>query len=152
MMPEQLHRTEVFLVSDVMTAPVLTVRSQATAHEAMEMMKQRRIQHLVVVNSDGYVEGVLSDRDLRSAQPSVVLLPDKHQREKALSLVRVAEIMTRNPQTVTPNLPVVVVLEKMLETKVGSIPVVDHRGLAVGIITGFDVVLLAQRLLAEQGR
>ena len=146
-MPALIERTQDLLVSDVMTAPVLTVRSQATAREAMEMMHQRRIQHLVVVDGQGRVEGVLSDRDLRAAQPSAVLLPDVRQREKSLALVRVSEIMSRRPHTVTPNIPMAAALEKMLETKVGSIPVVDHRGLPIGIITGFDVVQLALGLL-----
>jgi acetoin utilization protein AcuB len=151
MMPALLQRTQDLLVSDVMTAPVLTVRSQATAHEAMEMMHQRRIQHLVVVDSQGRVEGVLSERDLQSAQPSAVLLPDSKMREKSLALVRIAEIMSRRPHTVTPNMPLESALERMLETKVGSIPVVDHRGLPIGIITGFDVVQLALALLSERG-
>lgn len=140
------------LVGEVMSAPVLTVRSAATAHEAREVMRLRRIQHLVVVGADGGVEGVLSERDLRSAQPSTMLIPDRDMREKALSLVRVGEIMSRHPHTVTPNMPVAALLEKMLEAKVGSIPVVDHKGRPVGIVTGFDVILLALGLLEEAGR
>lgn len=152
MMPQRQSVKERLLVADVMTAPVLTVRSAATAREAMETMHLRRIQHLVVVDPEGRVEGVLSERDLRSAQPSVVLVPDQGTRERALTLVRVAEIMTRYPQTVTPNMPIAAILERMLETKVGSIPVVDHHGRPVGIVTGFDVLGLALRLLAEAGR
>ena len=137
----------ILLVSDVMTAPVLTVRSAATAHEALETMRIRKIQHLVIVNPDGCVEGVLSDRDLRSAQPSLVLVPDGRIREKALSLIRVADVMTREPLTARPGECVVKVLERMLAAKVGSIPVLDDYGRAIGIITGFDVVRLAIRLL-----
>jgi CBS domain-containing protein len=137
----------VLLVKDVMMAPVLTVRSAATAHEALETMKLRRIQHLVIVNADGCVEGVLSDRDLRSAQPSLVLVPDRHTREKALSLIRVADVMTPHPLTAKPTEPVVSVLERMLAAKVGSIPVLDDYGRPIGILTGFDVVRLAIRLL-----
>lgn len=140
------------LVSDVMGAPVLTVPKTANAHEAWDLMRANSVQHLVVVDEHRRVVGVLSDGDLRSAQPSVVLLPDQRMREKALSLVQVADIMTRHPQVVTANLPVTAALEKMLESKVASIPVVDHVGHAVGIVTGYDVVLLALRLLSGDAR
>ena len=151
MTPVPLHRSDGLLVSDLMTSPVLTVRAQSTAHEAMEMMRQRRIQHLIVVDGQGRVEGVLSDRDLNAAQPSAVLSPDVRARDKALGMIRVSEIMSRYPHTMTPDMPLEMALEKMLETKVGSVPIVDHRGLPVGIITGFDVVGLALRLLVEEG-
>lgn len=134
-------------VKDVMSAPVVTVAARASARDALAIMKSRRVQHLVVTGEGGCVEGVLTDGDIRSAQPSVLLVPDPAMRDKALSLVRVADVMTRNPFTVEPEQPARQALDCMLGSKVGSVPVVDHDGHPVGIVTGFDVVKLATRLL-----
>lgn len=135
------------LVSQLMAAPVVTISVDANAHQALDVMNDRHLQHLVVVDAGLRVVGVLSDGDLRWAQPSVALLPDKGMREKALSLLRVGDIMTPQPRTVTPDTPLTAALEKMMEGKLGSMPVVDPSGHAVGIVTGYDVVLLALGLL-----
>jgi CBS domain-containing protein len=140
------------VVSDVMTRPVLTISDAATAREATTLMHARRVQHLVVTARDGRVAGVVSDADLRAAQPSILLVTDVEMREKALSLVPLRDVMTREPHTAAPETPVGRVLDHMIESKEPSIPVVDGRGQPVGILTGLDVVRLARRLLAEAGR
>jgi CBS domain-containing protein len=134
-------------VDEAMSAPVHTVPASARAREALELMRRTRVQHLVVVDDAGRVVGVLTDGDLRSAQPSVLLVPDASMREKALSLVAVADIMTAQPYTVHCDTPLRFALERMLHTKVGSIPVVDGQGRPAGIVTGFDVLRLAASLL-----
>ncbi len=132
---------------DVMSAPVHTVRTSARAREALELMRRTHVQHLVVVDDDDRVAGVVTDGDLRGAQPSVLLIPDASVREKALGLVSVADVMTPQPYTVHCDTPLRFALERMLHTKVGSIPVVDADGRAAGIITGFDVLRLCTQLL-----
>jgi CBS domain-containing protein len=53
-------------VSDIMTAPAVTVTSQASVHECMQLMTARRFRHLPVVEG-GRVVGVLSIGDLVKA-------------------------------------------------------------------------------------
>ena len=134
-------------VSDFMSSPVLTVRQSASALQALELMQKRRVAHLVVVDDADCVTGVLSDADLRSAQPSVVLVPDAANRAKALSLLRVGDVMSAHPRTARADWSAVKVLQVMRDTRVTSIPVVDAAGHPVGVVTGMDVVRLTLRLL-----
>jgi acetoin utilization protein AcuB len=135
------------LVSDVMTTPVKTVAQKLSAREAAASMREAAVLHLVVVDDGGRVVGVLSDRDLRAAQPSVLLVKDEKQREKALSLMKVQDVMVAHPHTVRPEDPVREVLTLMRMHKVGSVPVVNDQAQPIGIVTGVDIIELALKLL-----
>lgn len=136
------------LVSDVMSTPVRTVPHDARASDAEQLMHgEREIQHLVVVDETGRVVGVVSDRDLRAAEPSMLLVRDAAHRERALALLKVASVMTGNPYSVHPTANLRSALLLMRRHKVGCLPVVDDAHKPVGIITGFDVIKIALRLL-----
>ena len=51
-------------VGDVMTAPVVTIRREATADDALKLMDERHIRHLPIINSDGNLAGMISVRSL----------------------------------------------------------------------------------------
>ena len=60
----------------------------------------------------------------------------------------VAEVMTTDPITVSPETPVWQVAETMLEQKIGGLPVVDDQNNLLGIITESDIF----RLVVETWR
>lgn len=133
-------------VRQVMTPHVRTVQRRQTARVAAELMRTHHIQHLIVVDVAGRVCGVLSDRDIRAASPSSV---DKapSQRTDPLADLRVDELMAPHPVTVSPTDDIVAALKAMRARKIGCLAVVDELGGAIGIITGYDVVTLALKLL-----
>ncbi|MFO0568443.1 MAG: CBS domain-containing protein [Polyangiaceae bacterium] len=130
-----------------MSSPVCTCPSDVTAGVAAEQMREKGLMHLVVVDARGCVVGVVSDRDLRAAQPSALLVRDEKLREKALSLLRVQDVMSSTPHTVHPGSTVRAALMLMKRHRVGSLPVVDPDGLPVGILTHGDVIEMALALL-----
>jgi len=130
-----------------MSSPVKTCPLDVTAGSAAEQMRSQGLMHVVVVDASGRIAGVLSDRDLRSAQPSAVLVKDSSLREKALSLLKVKDVMSSDAQTVRPNQTVRAALALMKRHKVGSVPVVDDDGRPVGIVTHADVIEMALGLL-----
>lgn len=134
-------------VREIMTSPVLTIGVDASAREAAERMHGSRILHLVVLDAKGSVTGVLSDRDLRAAQPSALLVKDPGMRDKALSLMKVREVMSAHPHTIHADAPVVDALQAMRRQRIGCVPVVENDGRVVGVVTGGDVVMLALKLL-----
>lgn len=140
------------LTRAIMTSPVETIPRGAGALAAAERMAERRVLHLVVVDAKGRIVGVVSDRDLRSAQPSVLLVPDAEMRKKALGLIKVDDVMTPHPTTVRDDLPVEDALVEMRRKRLGCLPVVDRGGALVGIVTGGDVAKLAIQLLHERRR
>lgn len=70
---------------DVMSAPAITLPAGATAGDAALLMVQRGIRHVVVVDGDGRVAGIVSERDLFSLQRLSV-------RELASAIRRAADI------------------------------------------------------------
>jgi CBS domain-containing protein len=55
-------------IAEVMTAPPATISSHATAYDAMLAMAMHRIRHLVIVDAEDKIAGVVSERDLFAMQ------------------------------------------------------------------------------------
>ncbi|MGA2403225.1 MAG: CBS domain-containing protein, partial [Syntrophobacteraceae bacterium] len=86
-----------------MTRDVLTVSPEEGILAAQTLMAQNRIRHLPVVVENDILVGIVTDRDIRSAMPSTVLSePEKAAEEKRLADLKVKDIMTPNPITVSP--------------------------------------------------
>ena len=134
-----------------MTSPVETIDGQSSAEAAAKQMAATRIEHLVVIDGGGHVVGVISDRDLRAAQPSLLLVKDPEMRKKALAVMRVTDLMAEDPHIVRPDQPVKDVLRAMLRQHIGCVPVVDGEGVPVGITTAGDVTKLALSMLDRFG-
>ncbi len=135
------------IVAEVMTHPVCTIPRSATAREAAARMLRNRLRHLIVLDDRGRAVGVLSDRDLKTAQPSALMLRDPEMRAKALSLVRVSEVMVKYPQVIRPEQSIADALRVMLQFRIGCVPVIKADEELVGILTGGDVAKLALSLL-----
>jgi acetoin utilization protein AcuB len=116
-------------ISDIMTKDVKTVPPTSTVGEAADLMRRKRIRHLVV-KKGGRVIGVVSDRDVRS--PSFFAEP-------------LTEVMTEPAITIGPNDTVRTAAKRMSSRGVSSLPVVEH-GELVGIVTVADLLHLLARV------
>ena len=104
-------------------------------------MAQNRIRHLPVVDEDDFLVGIVTDRDIRSAMPSTVLSEtEKAAEEIRLAAMKVKDIMTANPVTVSPTQTLEDALLMMQNLKVGAFPVVDQEGKLKGIISVRDLM------------
>ncbi len=127
------------LIRDWMTTNVISVTPETSMLKASKLMKERGIRRLPVVDGTGRVIGIVSDRDIKEASPSKATTLDAHELYYLLSELTVKGIMTSNPITVTPEDSVEKVALLMEEKGFGGIPVVDEKGIAVGIITARDI-------------
>lgn len=114
-----------------------TIRPRDTIHHARELMEQHRINQLPVVHGSELV-GIITDRDLRDAYPSVLAdpmrkaSPDPHD-------VKVEAVMTTNVLTLTPEDGVIAAASMMRRERVGAVPIVEGKHL-VGILTRSDLL------------
>jgi CBS domain-containing protein len=134
-------------VRDIMTRNPISIEPDAPLGTAIDVMVERKVRHLPVVDDRDAVVGIITDRDLRSA----VLAPALEQylsetarrrlRGIATSLenLRVKDAMTCNPITTKPDAPVTQAAALMLEAHIGSLPVIEN-GKLVGIVTDRDAV------------
>lgn len=133
-MDEDRKGVQMLLVGDSMTREVVTLTPNTTAGEALALCRKERVRHFPVVE-DGWLVGVVSDRDLRSATPAL----GDPARAAALEEVRVSGVMAREVLTAHPEDPIEQAANTMREKKIGCLPVVENGELA-GIITSSDVM------------
>jgi len=134
-------------VSDRMTRDVVTLDEDQSLREALGLQQRHKIRHIPVV-SGAAVVGILTDRDLKRATPSLLTGVDQEAYDQLLDNTRVDQVMTRNPHTVSPDTPLKEVAEILIEHKFGSLPVIDANRL-VGIITDIDLLGALSELLGE---
>ena len=124
-----------------MTRKVITVDQEATVLEAQELMAQNSIRHLPVVDKEQRLIGIVTDRDIRSAMPYRLLKELSDQKEKQkISSLKVKEVMTRDPISISPADTIPDALLLIQNAKVGALPVVDENRVLKGIISVRDLL------------
>ena len=132
------------IVGELMTRDVVTLKETQNLAKADELLRLHRIRHLPVVRHEKLV-GLIPHRDLLRAAAT-------HATDPAAQPLWVADVMTRDVQTVRPDTPLRRAVTVMLEHKYGCLPVVDEGGVLQGILTEADLVRYAQHLIGEQDR
>ncbi|MBI5904523.1 MAG: CBS domain-containing protein [Deltaproteobacteria bacterium] len=106
---------------------------------AMDLLKEHEIRHLPVLKDGDRLVGILSERDIKQASPSPATALEIREIYYLLDKVKVKQIMTRRPYTVSSSTPIEEAALIIREKKIGCLPVVDN-GKLVGILTETDVV------------
>jgi acetoin utilization protein AcuB len=134
-------------VEDVMTRDVVTLTPEETLRDAINLLRRKRIRHLPVV--DGHkLLGIVTDRDVKRATPSVLAGVERDEYDNSLVAIKVAQLMTRDPITVSGRASLKSAVEIFINSRVGALPVVDD-GRLIGILTDIDVLRVAYDLLPE---
>jgi CBS domain-containing protein len=133
------------LVTEWMSQPVQVVSPNTSVGEAYNLMMQKNIRRLPVVEHDQLV-GIVTLGDLREARPSPTTGLSIYELNYLLSKLTVGQVMTHLPYTVTPQTPIQEAARIMLERKVSGLPVVGEFQQVVGVITESDVF----RMLIDQ--
>ena len=130
------------LVRDVMTRDVATLDHNDKLLVADDVMRLGRIRHLPVVDGDGQLAGIVSQRDLFHSALLRALGYGQHARQQAMDLLVLKEAMKTDVVTVTPDAPLASAAKTMFEHKIGCLVVVEANKI-VGILTESDFVKLA---------
>ncbi len=115
-------------VGSIMIRDVATLPPSASVAEAFELLNEKGVRSIVVVD-DGAVAGIVTDSDVvfRAAGRG------------ALSQIKVAEIMTPDPYTVAPELDMNDAIRLMGEHGFRRLPVVQD-GKLVGLVSIGDII------------
>lgn len=124
-------------VADVMIAKVVTLSTHHGFDEAVRLMNDRHFRHCLVVDVQGKLCGVISDRDILRA-----MARSPNSRSKSLD-----QIMTRNPVTVRRHTSIRDAVSKILSKRINCLPVVEEDGSVCGIVTSTDLLKSYQQLL-----
>ena len=107
--------------------------------KAMDLLKEHEIRHLPVLKDGEKLVGILSERDIKQASPSPATALEIREIYYLLDKVKVKQIMTRRPYTISSSAPIEEAALIIREKKIGCLPVVDN-GKLVGILTETDIV------------
>ncbi len=125
-----------------MTTEVVTLFEEQTLSLASGIMKLRKIRHLPVVD-DGYcLVGLVTHRDLLRAQGELMLYLKDSDSEVG-SEISIKKIMTRDVWTVKPETEIGDAGRLLADHSFSCLPVTDHAGVLVGILTDRDYLNLA---------
>lgn len=132
-----------------MTRSVETLSPAQTLREVTELLLTHHIRHLPVVDGDFRLVGIVSDRDVKRATPSLHSGVDRQSYERVLEETTVAQFMTREPTAIAPDAPLKAVARILVDSKVGALPVVDD-GRLVGIVTDIDLLRYLHDTLPDE--
>lgn len=143
---------ETVLVKEWMTSPVISVSPTTSISAAHQIMKEKGIRRLPVLEN-GALVGIVTIGDVREASPSDATTLSIWELNYLWSQLTVEKVMTRKVLTVRPDTTIIDAAQVMLENKVSGLPVVDSDGQLVGMITESDVfrMLVTTRGSVPQG-
>lgn len=126
------------LVKEWMATKPIVIEENTSIMKVTQLMKEYGIRRVPVVRRNRLV-GILSDRDIKEAAPSKATSLDVHELYYLLSEIKVKEIMTPSPITLSETDSVEKAAVIMLNNRISGLPVVDDQGFVVGMITQTDV-------------
>ena len=125
-------------VAEIMTSHPVTVEPDNSVAMAIRLMRRGELRRLPVVE-DGKLIGMLTSGDVRRITGLTSVMHDQSQDNFLWYHIPIANIMTRNPISLSPDTPISEAARLLVEHKIGGIPVLTD-GKLVGIITTTDLL------------
>ncbi len=126
------------LVKERMTRNPIFIRPDVTVTDAQALMKREKIHHLPVLDKDEKVVGIVTEKDLLYASPSVATTLSVYEMTSLLAKLRVDRVMSKDVVTVTEDIPLEEAARIMADRGIGGLPILRGRTL-VGMITESDL-------------
>jgi len=137
------------LVRERMSTKPVTIAADVSITEALRVMRQNQVRRLPVLDKEGNMVGIVSEKDLLYAAPSPATSLSIYEMHDLLSRLPVSELMTTDLITVTPDVPLEEAARIMADNKIGGLPVLKN-GALVGIITETDIFKVFLELLGAR--
>jgi acetoin utilization protein AcuB len=126
------------LVKDRMTHDPVTITTDTSLKEALELIRSKPFRHLPVVDESGKLVGIVTEKSLVYASPIPTTTLSVFEVDYALSRTKVGQVIQGSVVTVGPDLPIEEAARVMVDHRIGCLPVVEEDRL-VGIISDTDI-------------
>lgn len=123
-------------VKEIMSTDVLNLDKDDTVYKAIKVMADKSISTIVTIHGDKPV-GIITERDLVKK----LLLKGKDPKK-----VKIKDIMTKNPISITPDTSILRASNVMRLKNVRKLVVVDENKKLVGILSQTDIINSMQRI------
>ena len=126
------------LVRQIMTKKPITIRTDISVSDALDLMHEKKVHRLPVLDTKGRLVGIVAEGDLLYASPSPATSLNVWEIHSLLAKLKVDKVMTRKLFIVADDTTVEEAAQIMVEKKIGGLPVVCEKKL-VGIVTETDL-------------
>jgi acetoin utilization protein AcuB len=129
-----------FMREKIQRNPV-TISSEASFYEARNLIHEKGVRHLPVVDKNNMLVGIVTDGDIREAAPSDATLLSVQELNYLLGKLKVSSFMTPKDKlvTITPDTIIEEAVQLMHDNKIGCLPVLE-QGKLYGIFTETDAL------------
>jgi acetoin utilization protein AcuB len=126
------------LVRERMTQNPVTVGPDTSFADALQILREKKIRRLPVIDKQGELVGIIVEKDLLYASPSPATSLSVYELHYLLTKLQVREVMTKRVIAVGEDCPLEEAARIMVDHKIGSLPIVRGKQV-VGIITETDL-------------
>jgi acetoin utilization protein AcuB len=137
------------LVQERMTKHVLTVKPNAPVDDTLRRMRAEKVRRFPVVDNEGRLIGLVSERDMLYAAPSPATSLSVYELHYLYSRIKVEQVMTRDVVTVCAEDPIEEAARLMVDYRIGGLPVMRDGNL-VGIISETDIFKAFMEMLGAR--
>jgi acetoin utilization protein AcuB len=137
------------LVYERMSRHPITVKPTTPVDAALKRMREEKVRRFPVVNEDGKLVGIVSDKDLLYAAPSPATSLSIYELHYLYSRITIEQVMTQDVITVEEDDPLEEAARVMVDNKIGGLPVM-RDGKLVGIITETDIFKTFMEMLGAR--
>jgi len=141
-------------LKEIMTKDPVTLNIDEPFCRVAQIFQEKDIRHLPIVNSEGVILGIISQRDLnRITSPQKTPEGDYLYNPEELAKYILKQHIIQKVMTLSPDDTLEKAVELMAAKKLGCIPVVDPNGKVKGIATITDILnLFLKNLRGEKSR
>ncbi len=132
-------------VRDYMTAEPQSLGAEHSLLDAVLIMRRAGFRHIPIME-DGRLVGMLSERDVARAAPSLLLPLPPDDYNRVFEDTQVRKVMTKNLVTIAPDAPLSEAVDLLRSHRLGCLPVLED-GTLVGIITVADMLRALYELI-----
>ncbi|RFU66242.1 acetoin utilization AcuB family protein [Peribacillus glennii] len=123
------------IIEEIMNTDVITLTESDTIHAAVKLIGENGIRHIPIVNEQYGLVGLVSDRDIREATPSIFRTDEfKEDLQKPVGMIMKTNVITGHPLDFVEEAAAV-----FYENNISCLPIVKENRL-VGVITGTDLL------------
>ena len=137
------------IIADRMKKNPATASPDMSISEASAKMKAEKVHRLPVLDDDRHLVGVISEKDILLAAPSPASTLSTYEINYLLSKLKVKNIMSRNPVTITRETTIEEAVRLMVENDLSCLPVMDN-GFLSGIVSKSDLFKILLEMLGAK--
>lgn len=134
------------LVRELMTPKPIVVAPEMPVPDALNLMRERKIHQLPVIDNKGKLVGIVTEQDLLHASASSVTTLSVWELPTLLAKIMVETVMVKNVVSVTDDTPVEEAARIMADKGIGCLPVMAG-GMMAGLVTKSDLFRAFMELL-----